>query len=522
MPLKKITLIAIILILLPALFYTGYELNSVSAREQIMADIYARQLDAILFSVNQYAWDVVSSWANRLEQVIRDDESNFETFLGSNQAIRALFFADSLLRQVDVVVREDDGALASGLSRQLERRLRKHAPLLRRLRRMKRAGYRKIESLPDSSQGRASQQNLTLLFVPDDLGSGVHVAGFLLDTPRFLVDQLQPKLDELSGEQFILGVFSAGSEQPVFATDLLSSSAVRQKRKLWLFPDYFLGIRLKGETIQELAQKRFRRSLYLMGILDAMLLAGAWVVYRGIRKEMELAQMKSDFVSNVSHQLKTPLALIRMFSESLDMNRVPGESKRREYIKIINKETERLTHLVNNLLNFSRMEAGRKSVHLSRVDLNGVVSEVLRRYAFHFQENGFEVQTELEDGLEEIHAEDEAVAEAFINLIDNAMKYCGTVKSIGVKTGAEDGFVFLEVADRGVGIERSEQQKIFEKFYRGERGNVHNTKGSGLGLTLVKHIMEAHGGFVSVESRPGEGSRFRLHFRKHAGGIASC
>jgi len=245
-------------------------------------------------------------------------------------------------------------------------------------------------------------------------------------------------------------------------------------------------------------------------VLDIVLLAGAWLIYRTIRREMQLIQLKSDFVSNVSHELRTPLSLIRMFAETLEMKRVKTETKRQEYYRTIIQESERLTRLVNNLLNFSRMDAGKRNYQLRDLDVNTVVSKVLDFYRLQLRSQNFELVADLAEKVPAVLGDEEAIAEALHNIIDNAMKYSDREKFIRVATGSAAGMAFIEIQDRGIGIAPEHQAKIFEKFYRVSTGLVHTTKGSGLGLALVDHIVRAHGGTIDVSSVPGRGSTFRV------------
>jgi two-component system phosphate regulon sensor histidine kinase PhoR len=298
----------------------------------------------------------------------------------------------------------------------------------------------------------------------------------------------------------------------IFSTGETKAEELRQQKTLWLFPNYELGIRLKGTTIDELAHSRTKRNLMLIVLMDVVLLAGAWFVYRSIRREMELVKAKSDFVSNVSHELRTPLALIRMFGETLEMGRVKSDEKKQEYYSTIVKESERLTRLINNILDFSKMEAGKKQYKFQDADINAIVSSVMHTYSFHLQNEGFTPIVELANNLPLISIDAEAVTEAVINLIDNAIKYSGDEKYLRVRTRQTDSAIAVEVEDHGVGIAEEHRKKIFDTFYRVGTALVHNTKGSGLGLSLVKHIMDAHGGRVEVESAVGKGSVFRLLF----------
>ena len=225
---------------------------------------------------------------------------------------------------------------------------------------------------------------------------------------------------------------------------------------------------------------------------------------------MALARLKSDFVSNVSHELRTPLSLIRLYAETLELGRIKGQSKVEEYYRIIRKESERLTALINNILDFSRIEAGRKEYEFRQTDLAELVTTTLDTYRDQIDEQGFTFEQRIDPDIPPLRVDREAIARSLVNLVTNALKYSDREKHIGVRLYRADGVVRLEVADRGIGIARGEQSKIFEKFYRAGDPLVHNTKGSGLGLSLVRHIAHAHGGEVAVESSPGKGSTFTL------------
>jgi two-component system phosphate regulon sensor histidine kinase PhoR len=522
MPLKRITLVLLLIILLPALFFTGYELNSLSANEKLLSEIYRRQLDAILFSVNQYAWDRVNNWVSKLNLAFIESRDHsdrtiqfiLQKFLSENRNLPAAFLLNTQTQSFVLAhsqqVDGDDAALRQILTEAFETQ----QELLARLERMKRSGYRKIESIMVPAFDEQDSENLALIFVSEL--SRADIAGLVLNGDLFVQQVLSPKLQEAAGQEFILAVFQENRSQPIFSTTPIQLHEIKQQKNLWLFPNHFLGIRPQGETFEELARSRFYRSLLLIIILDFVLILGASVVYRNIKREMELSRLKSDFVSNVSHELKTPLSLIRMFAETLEMGRMRSESKRKEYYHIISQETERLTHLVNNLLNFSRMEAGKKQYHLEMTNLNTVVEKVMENYRVHLQKQGFDISLRLSENLPEIAVDAESISEALLNLLDNAVKYSEREKYIAVKTGMDHSELFLEVEDHGVGIAPEHQDKIFDKFYRVSAGLVHNTQGSGLGLTLVRHIMEAHGGKVIVRSRPGQGSCFRLVLRNVA------
>jgi signal transduction histidine kinase len=271
-----------------------------------------------------------------------------------------------------------------------------------------------------------------------------------------------------------------------------------------------LDMRYKDVSIEQRERWWAMGTVAVIGFIDLMLAAGLYLVYSNVRREMHLARLKSDFVANVSHELKTPLALIRLFAETLELGRVPSEDKAQQYYRVINKESHRLTQLINNILDFSRIEAGRKEYRLAPTDVARVARDVVEAYRFQIEQQGFELVTDVADDLPAVPADEEALGQAILNLLNNAIKYSRETKSIRITVRREGSRVLVSVADRGIGIPRSEQKKIFEKFFRGEDSLVHETKGSGLGLALVRHIMQAHGGEVQVESAPGKGSTFTL------------
>ena len=271
-----------------------------------------------------------------------------------------------------------------------------------------------------------------------------------------------------------------------------------------------LSLRYRDRSIKKDAHLFEMSTLAIIAFIDLMLAAGLYLVYSNVRRELHLARLKSDFVANVSHELKTPLALIRLFAETLELGRVPSEDKAQQYYRVINKESHRLTQLINNILDFSRIEAGRKEYRFAPTDVARVVREVIESYRFQIEQQGFALKVDVDDDLPHVPADEEALGQALINLVNNAIKYSRESKTIHIEVRREGSKVLVTVKDTGIGIPRSEQKKIFEKFFRGEDSLVHETKGSGLGLALVRHIMEAHGGSVEVESTPGKGSAFTL------------
>ena len=276
------------------------------------------------------------------------------------------------------------------------------------------------------------------------------------------------------------------------------------------FSNWKAAIGLKNTNLDELARNSFLHSAGATVLVLVFLLGGIALAIRATDREVRLAQAKSNFVSNVSHELKTPLSLISLFSEILELGRVDEEEKKREYYRIIRHESRRLNKTIDNILDFSRIEAGRKTYQLVDGDMAEVIEHVLSTHRYQIINSGFDIQTNIQRDLPSVLIDREAMAQAISNLLDNAIKYSGKVKQLSITAKMLGADLAIEIADHGIGIPRAEQAKIFEKFYRVGNGLVHDVKGSGLGLSLVKHIIEAHNGTISVESDAVNGSRFTI------------
>ena len=278
----------------------------------------------------------------------------------------------------------------------------------------------------------------------------------------------------------------------------------------WVFQGLTAGIKYQGITIADMSERFLRYNYIVLAALSLLMIAGIWLTYRNVYREMNLARVKSDFVANVSHELRTPLALIRLYAETLELGRLNAKEKYQEYFRIIREESERLSALINNILDFSRIEAGRKEYEFKETNLSELVSSTLESYRFQIEQHGFAFEENISHDIPPVNVDREAIARSLLNLVNNALKYSKDDKFIGVSLYRANGSVKLEVRDHGIGIPACEQQKIFEKFYRCGDPLVHDIKGSGLGLSLVRHIVRAHGGNVQVESAPDQGSKFTI------------
>jgi len=253
-------------------------------------------------------------------------------------------------------------------------------------------------------------------------------------------------------------------------------------------------------------------NLALILLLDILFLTGTWYVFRSIKTQIQLAQMRADFISNVSHEIRTPLALISVYIETILLGRLKSD-KLHEYYQVIYQETNRLTGIVNKILNFSKIEEKKYNYNFTSLNLNEIVESVLQRYDYHLKNKSFEVSIELARKLPDILGDREALYEVIMNLIDNAIKYSNDDKFISIKSWEEFGKVVLEVTDKGIGIPENQQKFVFDKFFRVTEGEVQSVRGSGLGLAIVKHIMEGHKASISLFSIPGTGSSFKLVFQ---------
>jgi signal transduction histidine kinase len=378
----------------------------------------------------------------------------------------------------------------------------------------------------DAAKRAEGQMYLSTVFytLPNVPKDSAYIGGVTFD-PRYLKNTLFPGIlkeviearsRDQSGNQIAMMIYSTdyegkGEIKPLAVTAGWGEGKPEATRRFeQMFGGLSMGIKYQGTSIKEIGATWMRRNFIILGILTGLIVIGLILTKHVVSKEMALAKLKSDFVSNVSHELRTPLALIRLYAETLELGRITTKEKKQEYYRIVRKESERLTGLINNILDFSRIEAGAKEYEFRETDIADLVRNTLDSYRYQIEQQGFTLKEEIDETLPAVYVDREAMARALLNLVNNALKYSPEEKFLGVKLYRENGAVKLEVEDRGIGITRREQTKIFEKFYRTGDPLVHNTKGSGLGLSLVRHITNAHGGNVTVESTPGKGSKFTL------------
>ena len=366
---------------------------------------------------------------------------------------------------------------------------------------------------------RELDYKVTMKPVLDDARRVAGVAGMILDADYFrreylpqLVRHTLPKFFPDGGHENVVVTLHDMKESLIYSTEPPPFREPRDEAAVWLpfFHEYRLGIRSRHMTPAQWAHWNFQFNFALSALMTAVLVAGIALALRTASREIRLSQMKTDFVSNVSHELRTPLASIRVFGEFLKLGRVRDAEKVREYGEYIETESRRLTQLINNILDFSKIESDRKTYQFERADLGELARATLKTFDVQLKQQGFAVRLEEANEPPSVLVDADAFGQVFMNLLDNAVKYSGESREILVRVERRDGEARVSVRDFGVGIPREEQAKIFEKFYRVSTGLVHDVKGSGLGLSLVRHIVKAHGGRVLVESEPGKGSTFTV------------
>jgi len=280
----------------------------------------------------------------------------------------------------------------------------------------------------------------------------------------------------------------------------------------WL-GDAFPGVRVQfaGFNRDTSAERRLRRAFYsgALIIVLSVTLFGGYLLLRDVRRETALAELRSHFVSSVSHELKTPLTSIRMFAETLQLGRADPAAAR-DYLETIVNESERLTRLLNNVLDFSNMERGRKLYRREASSLPDVVQSAARAMAYDIAQHGCTLLVDIDDSLPPVLVDADAIEQAVLNLLSNAVKYSGNRRTIGLRLSRENGCAIIAIQDHGIGIPIGEQQRIFDKFYRVPSPENERVRGAGLGLSLVDHIVKAHQGTVHVDSAAGVGSTFSV------------
>lgn len=332
----------------------------------------------------------------------------------------------------------------------------------------------------------------------------------LIDLPR-LKELIQSRLDRnlRNMDTFRYEIISGDHQTFIVSRNKLSGKARIQISLCGRLPEW--RIRADVDETGEMRWNARIRMIVNIGIIVFLLLvigASGYALVVMMRKERELSRMKTDFVSRVSHEMRTPLTSIQMIHEMLQSGKVRDEARTSDYYKILSEETERLTRLINKVLDFSRMDSGRKPYEFSLQSIGPIVSRAVQVFETTAQVKGYSIHATLESDLPPVRADADALTEVILNLLDNAVKYSPEHKEITVNVGRQADWIRVAVMDRGIGINPADHDRIFEKFYRCDDEVVRQTRGTGVGLAIVRHIILAHQGRIEVQSRPGQGSTF--------------
>jgi two-component system phosphate regulon sensor histidine kinase PhoR len=501
-------------LLLPLLSYTIYQWSERDKDEALILQIYDRQLNTILFSVNQYCWDKFETWTSVFAEISQPSEESrhrVNLLLKQNRPLLGVCLLDTndhvILNQgrFSRFFKDADEACQT-----VKTQVQFHQDQLKRMLWRAKEGYLQPLSLVlDHVDPSVNLILIPVVPISDSLSAWM-VAGLFVDTHRFVQDVVVRKFNEMNDGNLAFATQSQDGEL-LFVSDAETSQVFEKSEPMWILPDLHLMVKLKGTTLQVLSHNRIRNNLLFLLIINLFLGAGIIILMLSVSKAITLARMKSDFVANVSHELRTPLALIRMYAETLEMGRVPSKEKQQRYYQTIMNECSRLTKLINNILDFSKIESHKKEYAFQTIQPDLWLKEALNMYQFHLDQKGFELESHIEE-CPKINADREAVTQALTNLLDNAVKFSGTSRKIRVDLKKVDREIRLSVTDYGIGIGPSDQKHIFEKFYRVGSSLIHDVKGTGLGLSLVKHIIHVHDGHVEVKSELGKGSTFSLYF----------
>jgi signal transduction histidine kinase len=267
---------------------------------------------------------------------------------------------------------------------------------------------------------------------------------------------------------------------------------------------------MRPGQLEESARGVRRTLIFLIVAMLGAIACGGWLVVHDARRQLLLAQQKTDFVSNVSHELKTPLTSIRMFAELMQNGRPETVAKAPQYLRIIMVEAERLTRLINNVLDFAKLERRQKRFDKKSLDLHEVIERTWEAHKLHLQESGFTTRWEAAVPPYPVIGDEDALAQILVNLLSNAEKYSGTLKEVALHTYLDGDYVCVSVLDRGSGVPAGEERKIFEAFYRAHDSLSNGIQGTGLGLTLAQRLAREHGGEIRYHPREGGGSNFTL------------
>lgn len=365
---------------------------------------------------------------------------------------------------------------------------------------------------PDNRNRYKCQVNGESYFISLSSGTDHGQWGMILDSDYLLHHVIQSDLLAFKSETNTNWEVSDANGQT-----LLSSESVPENvLPVYIafpsdLPTWSLALYREGSSLfASLIQPEKGLFLYIFIAILIILSCGLFFTLLTINNEINLSRMKSNFISTVSHEFRSPLTSIRQMAEMLVRGRVTSKEKQQKYYTTILQQSERLSHLIENILDFSKIEEGHKVFRFERADIIPVVKEIVETFQKLTGDDGFQINLKIPDPLPQIVFDRVAIAQVFHNLIDNACKYSGESRIIEVYLYSDVNWVAISIRDQGIGITKEEQEKIFSRFYRAGEELSQTVKGSGIGLTIVKQIVDAHHGEITLESSPGKGSIFTV------------
>lgn len=487
--------------LIPIFYYLVRQSAELTENEEMVQFVFEKQVESILFSFNQESQNILNQWINNLDIPV-----NYSGPL--MQGIANKLFTNNLaLEQIEFRSIKNPG-FKSCFTRpnSTPGTYQWSQSELTELQNYLNQDYQKIEA-------RRNQNEIWFLFFLKSGNNDMYCT--LRANLESMVEQnIRPKIQQAAQDLFVIAIEDSIASKQLYITDETNKSKIKNRAESWYLPGIWFGIQLKTQTIEQLIADRSRTENYMLISLFLLSLSGSVVIILLLRKMLRMNSMKSDFIANVSHELRTPLSLIGLYSESLLLNRVATEEKRRDYLQVIHHETIRLSELVNRILSFSKIDKKKRSYQCTRLEINTLAEEVFQSYQPHFARH--QVRASFVPSTDDLYvnADREALLECLSNLIDNAIKYSrDTDREIEIKVLRNGHWAELRVKDNGIGISKVNQKHIFEKFFRVTQGDLaHKAKGAGLGLNIVKSNVKACGGKVSVQSELNVGSTFILSF----------
>jgi signal transduction histidine kinase len=359
-----------------------------------------------------------------------------------------------------------------------------------------------------------AENTVRRLQLPDEVFAIYHKAGGKVYLLLQVREQALSELEVRAGRFLELGIcyriiddagrhvsgMEATEEQPFL------KASVGEFLGDWRIELYFKD----DDVFRKAASRQVAFYIWTGALVIVLILAAGGFAAQVVSRQVRLNRLKNDFIATVSHELKTPLASMRVLVDTLLEGHYRNQQQATEYLEMVSHENERLSRLIDNFLTFSRMERNKQTFDMLRVSPVTIARKAAEAVRTKFEQHQCECDMKIDENLPDILADEDAMVTALVNLLDNACKYSNDDKDIGLRVFAEERLVYFSVTDNGIGLSRRAAKKIFKRFYQADRSLSRPSGGCGLGLSIVKFVVDAHKGTISVESKPGKGSTFTI------------